>query len=155
MTTKSIFGEPKSQSCPRCGRPLDDFQVNLENFSIQCPQCGGEFDPKTVFSDSEILLLAEYVPADKRDEFLVRHGFAKVKAERTPRWVLVGIIGILSLCGIVLGAIGLNYGWLKAIAYALVPIVLVSLILFYYLREKKPRWKRIQKLEPVQHQRRP
>lgn len=142
LITKPIFSEPKSRSCPRCGSRLDDFQINLDNFFIKCPDCSDEFDPKMVFYDSDIIFLAESVPPDKRDQFLITHGFVKETVNRTPKWMVIGLIVILALCGIVLGVKSLCNVWWKALVYLLTAAILCFLVFFYYQREKKPKWKR-------------
>ena len=141
--TKPIFGKPKSRSCPNCGNRLDDFHINLDNFLVKCPNCRDEFDPKTVFNDSDILFLSQYVPPDKRDQFLITHGFVKEPVNRTPRWIVTGIIVVLAICGIILGIESFYYVLWKCIAYLLVTVTLILLIIFYYQQEKKPKWKRV------------
>jgi hypothetical protein len=68
--TKPVFAKPKSRSCPSCGNRSEGFHVNLEDFSTQCQKCGDQFDPKRVFYDADILVLAQYLPADKRDQLI-------------------------------------------------------------------------------------
>lgn len=141
--TRPIFAKPKSRSCPSCGNKLDGFHVNLEDFSMQCQKCGDEFDPRRVFHDADILVLAQYVPPEKRDEFLRAHGFEKQPANRTPKWMVTGLILVMALCGIVLGVKSFYDVWWKGLVYGLVGAILILLIILYYQQEKKPRWKHV------------
>jgi hypothetical protein len=57
--------------------------------------------------------------------------------------MVTGLIIILALCGIVLGAKSFYYVWWKGLVYGLVDATLILLIILYYRQEKKPKWKRM------------
>ena len=90
MGLRNLFRRPL---CPVCSNPRGDFFIDGGRGMVRCPNCGTEIPAGEVFSDQEMVALAQGIGPDG-DAFLLALGF-----ERQPvsTWQKVKSIGMIVL----------------------------------------------------------
>lgn len=141
------MSKSKSGKCPNCGEKLTDFDISEDSPTMRCRKCRFEFDPRSVFSDSDILFLAAALPSDRRDQLLANLGFEKKPIVRTPKILVMLLIAFFAL-GAVLLSIFKFFESQSVWRSTLVFLAFCSLIFFIlqtYKDEKKLNWRRKRK----------
>lgn len=146
QTIKHTFRSP---NCINCAHPLDDIIIEIDEGKILCPICSFKHDPDQLYSDSEIINLAELLIPDEHDKFLSKAGFQKKLKRRTSKFALVFLIVIMTI-GATISAATMKINFIIKILVGLLFVAAVIWqILRYYKEEEKPKWYREKITSPL------
>lgn len=121
---------------------MDDIIIEIDEGKILCPTCRYKYESTQLYSNGEIINLAELLGPEDHDKFLSKAGFQKKLKRRTSKFALIFLILIMAASAMV-GAMSMETDFIYKIFIGLIFIgTVIWEILRYYKDGKKPKWYR-------------
>ena len=131
-------------TCPHCQCKLKNFIIDFDPLGIRCEQCDGQIPPEHVFTKSTVNDLLFLIPEEKRETFLSQIGFERRPVRRTSKLVLILFIGLMvtPMLGVGVWSAIVGEKLIRMVYSILGSILVILMILGYYRREAKPKYRK-------------